>query len=58
MQVAMKGAVVTIATIRTLKVKVVAIIIPIVKVEIATPIVKAEEVTTTPAIKVEIVEKK
>jgi uncharacterized membrane protein YqhA len=54
----MKGAVVTIATIRTLKVKVVAIIIPIVKVEIATPIVKAEEVTTTPAIKVEIVEKK
>jgi hypothetical protein len=37
---------------------VVAIIVPIVKVEIATPIVKAEEVTTTPPVKVEIVEKK
>jgi hypothetical protein len=59
MQVAMKGVGVAIATIPTVKAKVVATIVPAVKVEVAAPLVKAEEIaTTTPAIKVEVAEKK
>jgi hypothetical protein len=58
MQVMMKGVGVASTTILTMKAKVVATIIPTVKVEVVTPVVKAEEVATTPAIKVEVAKKK
>ncbi len=58
MQVMMKGVGVASTTILTMKAKVVATIIPTVKVEVVTPVVKAEEVATTLAIKVEVAKKK
>jgi hypothetical protein len=55
----MKGVGITIITIPTVKAKVVAAIVLAMKVEVATLVMKAEEVTgTTPVTKVEVAQKK
>jgi hypothetical protein len=55
----MKGAGVATTTIPTVKAKVVVVIVLTVKVEVVAPLMKVKEIAaTTPAIKVEVAEKK